>query len=93
MYVDLATKVRRNADTLTALVDDEVVMMSADQGQYFGLSPVGATIWNLTEKPVRVDDIIEKLHQEYDVSVERCKADTLTFLDNMVAAGLMEVVD
>lgn len=92
MNVDLDSKVKRNPDILTAVVDDEIVMMSADQGQYFGLSSIGTYIWNITEDPVQVEALIAMLCQEYDVAVETCEADTLPFLNSMVDAGLMKIV-
>ena len=92
MSVDVNCMVQRNPDILTAVIDDEIVMMSADQGQYFGLSTIGAFIWNLTEYPVPVETLISMLCQSYDVNAETCKADTLPFLNNMVDSGLMEVV-
>lgn len=92
MNIDIDSRVRRNPDILTAVIDDEIVMMSADQGQYFGLNTIGAYIWNMTEDPVPVEKLIAMLCQSYDVSAETCKDDTLPFLNNMIDSGLMEVV-
>lgn len=91
MSVTLETEVQRDADIMAAVVDDEVVMMSADQGQYFGLSTVGAQIWELTESPIVVSDLVQKLCEDYDVDAKECEGDTLSFLDSMVAAGLMHI--
>ncbi|TDO16654.1 MULTISPECIES: PqqD family peptide modification chaperone [Halomonas] len=93
MLVKYDDTVQRNPHILTAEVDDEVVMMSADQGQYFGLSAVGVDIWNLAERPIQVSEVIGRLCQDYDVSIEKCEADTLPFLNEMIAAGLMEIVE
>jgi hypothetical protein len=91
MNVKLDSLIQRNTEILTAVVDDEVVMMSADQGQYFGLSAVGAHIWELAEKPTLVSELVETLCQKYDISFEECESDTLIFLNSMVAAGLIKV--
>ncbi|SFT85437.1 PqqD family peptide modification chaperone [Halomonas saccharevitans] len=92
MKIDINCTVRRNPDILTAVIDDEIVMMSADQGQYFGLSNIGAHIWNMTEDPISVEELIAMLCQSYDVSAQTCKDDTLPFLNNMIDSGLMEVI-
>jgi hypothetical protein len=44
--------VRRKGDWLSAMVGDELVMMSAERGNYLGLTPVGARIWELIEEPL-----------------------------------------
>ena len=47
--------VRKQGDWLAAKVGDELVMMSAEKGNYIGLSEVGARIWELIETPQDVD--------------------------------------
>ena len=44
--------VRKQGDWLAAKVGDELVMMSAEKGNYIGLSEVGARIWELIEEPL-----------------------------------------
>ena len=46
--------VRRQGDWLSARVGDELVMMSAEKGNYIGLSEVGARIWDIIETPSEV---------------------------------------
>jgi hypothetical protein len=43
--------VRKQGDWLAAKVGEELVMMSAEKGNYIGLSEVGARIWELIETP------------------------------------------
>ncbi|RCV91008.1 PqqD family peptide modification chaperone [Billgrantia montanilacus] len=85
--------VRRNPDIIAAGVDEEVVMMSADCGQYFGLSSLAAHIWRLTEEPVRIDNLVELLCQHYDIDPVSCEADTLDFAQKMLDAGLFEEIN
>jgi hypothetical protein len=54
-------KVERKGDWLSARVGDELVMMSAEQGHYIGLSEVGARIWELIAEPVELDELCERL--------------------------------
>lgn len=93
MKLMLDTMVVRDSNTLTAEIDDEVVMMSAEQGKYFGLSAVGVDIWNMAERSVSVREIVRVLCDKYDVDFEKCEGDTLAFLSDMVSAGLMRIVD
>jgi hypothetical protein len=80
--------VRKQGDWLAAKVGDELVMMSAEKGNYIGLSEVGARIWELIETPQDVDAICTQLQDEYDgVTPEACRAEVETFLNELVKHG------
>ena len=53
--------VRRQGDWLSARVGDELVMMSAEKGNYIGLSEVGARIWDIIETPSDVAAVCDRL--------------------------------
>jgi hypothetical protein len=79
--------VRKQGDWLAAKVGGELVMMSAEKGNYIGLSEIGARIWELIETPQEVDVICRKLEEEFDVSPDVCRADVDMFLDELVKHG------
>lgn len=81
------TLVRKQGDWLAAKVGDELVMMSAEKGDYIGLSPVGARIWELIETPREFDAVCARLLEEYDVTAEVCRAEVETFLNELVKHG------
>ena len=71
--------VRKQGDWLAAKVGDELVMMSAEKGNYIGLSEVGARIWELIETPQEVDAVCTQLEDEFEVAPEVCRAEVETF--------------
>lgn len=79
--------VRKQSDWLAAKVGDELVMMSAQKGNYIGLSEVGARIWELIETPQDLDAVCAQLQKEYDVTPEACRAEVETFLNELVKHG------
>jgi hypothetical protein len=80
--------VRKQGDWLAAKVGDELVMMSAEKGNYIGLSEVGARIWELIETPQELDAICTQLQEEYyDVTPEACRAEVETFLNELMKHG------
>ena len=81
----------RNGDQVTAKVDDEVVMMSMQQGEYYGLDSIGSRIWELFAKPNSVENIIETLMQEYDVDRKTCEKDVQEFIQKLVDKGLLKI--
>ncbi|MDD3959678.1 MAG: lasso peptide biosynthesis PqqD family chaperone [Oscillospiraceae bacterium] len=87
--INLESTVRRTGSIVTADMDGETVMMHVESGNYFGLGEVGSTIWAFMEEPVGVREIIEHLSESYDVERERCEAETLDFLNEMVTLGMI----
>ena len=79
--------VRKQGDWLASKVGDELVMMSAEQGHYIGLSEVGARIWELLDTPRDVDAVCAQLLEEYDVAAEICRAEVESFLNELVKHG------
>ncbi|MDO8875885.1 MAG: PqqD family protein [Pseudolabrys sp.] len=76
--------VRKKGDWLAAKVGDELVMMSARNSDYIGLSEVGARIWELIDTPSDVATICARLQQEYDVTADVCRAEVEAFLNELV---------
>jgi hypothetical protein len=72
--------IHRDGDWLAAKVGDELIMMSADKGNYIGLSEVGARIWELIETPRTIDSLCDALVAEYDVDPATCRAEVDSFL-------------
>jgi hypothetical protein len=64
-------------------IDGDVVMMSTESGNYYGLDSVGGRIWNLLGKPRKVGDLISDLLREYDVAKDTCENDVLSLLNGM----------
>ena len=72
-------------------LSDEVVILNMRNGEYFGLNPVGARIWELLQSQVSVQEILDRLLEEYpDVDRETCTEDLLGLLDDLAAAELIE---
>jgi hypothetical protein len=83
------TIIKRNPELVSSDVDGEKVMMSIENGEYFGLDPVGTRIWELIENPIEVNSLIEQLLEEFDVSRELCEQDTLEFLEHLFDKKLL----
>ena len=79
--------ISRQGDWLSAKVGDELVMMSAEKGNYIGLSEVGARIWEIIETPSEFDAVCAQLQDEYEVAPETCRAEVETFLNELVKHG------
>ena len=85
-----STVVVRSGDPLTAVVDEELVMLDARTSAYFGLDGIGTRIWELLEEPRAVDDVCSVLVEEYEVDLERCRAEVINFIGELADAQLVE---
>lgn len=71
-------------------IDEELVLLSANAGFYYTLDPVGSRIWELlSEKPSTVDELADRLMEEYEVDRQTCLNDVQAFIDDMAARKLI----
>ncbi len=91
--IALSTVVIANTDLLsTQLTETESVMLDVANGSYFGVESVAKTIWDSLAEARTIESICALVAATYatdDVDVE---ADTLEFVDQLLAAGLASVV-
>ncbi len=89
--IDKKTILLRNPEILDSEIDGEKVMMSPETGDYFGLKDTANRIWELLEEPREVEQIVQKLTEEYEVEAEQCFRDILPFLEEMLEQHLLKV--
>jgi pyrroloquinoline quinone biosynthesis protein D len=67
-------------------IDDEVVLMHLDTGQFFALKSTGRTIWQLIDGARNKADIQAALMEQFDVDEASCAAELDRFLADMCKA-------
>jgi hypothetical protein len=72
-------------------MDGELVMMGHDQGEYYGLRDVAASIWQHLSEPRTADELCRLVAEEYAVTAEGCRDDVAAFLDELVGKELVRV--
>ncbi len=77
-------KYSRLVNVIDGEIDNHQVIMHINNGNYFGLNPVGKRIWTLIEQPKTLEEIISNLLSEYNISQEQCKTEVQSFLDKCV---------
>ncbi|MCB0994398.1 MAG: PqqD family protein, partial [Acidimicrobiales bacterium] len=86
-----ATVVRRSGEALEAIVDGQAVLLSIDSGDFYELNGTASVIWSLIDGDRSVGEIVEALHDEFDVDEQRCRDEVLDFVGRMVANNLAVV--
>ncbi len=93
MEINLHSLVLKNTSIISSKMDDEVVMMSIDKGNYYGLNPVAAEIWEMLTGPMTVQAIIDRLLEEFDVEPDQCHTEVVAYLTKLVNEGLITISD
>ncbi len=83
------TIIRRNESLLFSKMDEEVVMLSIENSEYYGMNNVGSRIWELIEHPQKVGDLIQLLTKEYEVEQKECENDVLFYLDELLKKNVI----
>ena len=84
--------IRRSDALLSTSLGDDVVMMDVEQGASYGLEAVAARIWALTEQPLSVGSLCDRLVTEYQISPEQCQQEVLAFLGELLNQHLVQIV-
>ncbi|MFZ0429054.1 MAG: lasso peptide biosynthesis PqqD family chaperone [Acidobacteriota bacterium] len=89
MSILAQTMIVRSEQLLTADMDDDLVIMSLKNNNYYSLDAIGKRIWQLIEQPVRVVDLCRQLTAEFEVEPVQCLEDVLQFLQALEDEGLV----
>lgn len=81
--------VQRSPDLPTAQVDDDLILLSVDQGAYFVIGGVGPRIWELLAEPTTLSEITRTICIEYRADEARCHSDVSALLQQLIQNGLV----
>jgi len=86
-----AATFRAIKDQVTCELSDEAVVLHLNDGIYYGLDPIGASIWKLLQTPKTIPEIRDAIMKEYDVEAERCETDLRALLKELADKKLVVV--
>lgn len=70
-------------------IDDEIVVMRLDTGEFLSLTDTGSEIWQLIDGTRGRDDVVAVLAGQYDAPADAIGKDVDGFLDQLRKAGLI----
>jgi hypothetical protein len=76
---------------LSTNLSGDVIILSLEDGIYYGLDHVGARIWALLQTPARVGDLVDRIVAEFDVTRATAEADTRELLGELAARELIRI--
>ena len=91
MNFSITQSITRTPSVLSSQIEDEVVMMSLEEGMYYNLNALGSSVWTMLETPHTLNQIVEKLMAEYEVDKTTCLTQTKAFLESLAERNLIAV--
>jgi hypothetical protein len=82
---------RRSPDSISTVLENETVILDIKSGGYSGLNQVGTVVWNLLANPATFAEIQEAILAEFDVALEECSENLVSFLKELEQNKLIEV--
>jgi hypothetical protein len=79
------------ADQLSTRLGEEIVILGLRDSVYYGLSDVGARIWDLIQTPRTVEEILNTLAAEYEVTAAGAAAGVDRLLRDLEIRGLVAI--
>ena len=92
MTVDTLDRVVRVPDDVVFReLQGEAVVLNLASSTYFGLDPIGTRIWTLCETHGSLRAVWDAMRREFDAPDETLRVDLLSFVDQLIAKGLLTV--
>jgi len=91
--ISLEKYVVRNKDMVWRMVGNEVFIINKDGTVIHQLNIVGSEIWKSSEGNLTISQIIENICNSFEIGADQVNADTIQFVENMLAQGLVELKD
>jgi hypothetical protein len=91
--ISVSTRLQKSLGLLTQTIDDDIVIMHPERGEYFGLHLPGTRIWELLNEPTTCAAIVDTLMGEFEGDRKTIEQDVLHLLREMAKKDLIHVVD
>lgn len=91
--INAASIVKRGKDVPFSQLDDELLAIDAQAGYCYSLNETAGCVWELIATPMPVSAVCAQLRREFAVDEATCLRETLSLLQALCAAGLVQAVD
>lgn len=90
--LDVHSRFSAAPDQVSCELDGQAVILGLADGVYYGLNPVGATIWALLERgPHTVAQLRDAVLEEYEVDAPTAEADLIELMGDLLNRGLVHL--
>lgn len=88
----LKSIVSQKPDTIMEQIDDDVILMSMENNEYYNLNAIASEIWNRIKEPIAIEKVCIDLQNVFEVSPKQCEKDVCGLLEVLVYKEMVDVV-
>jgi coenzyme PQQ biosynthesis protein PqqD len=81
--IRIEERVRRLDGVITQQVEGQTILLRVEDGGYYAIDEVGATIWELCDGERSLGEVISTLAAEFDAPAATISADVLEFVQDL----------
>lgn len=85
------SRIAISADQVSCDLAGEVAILNLKNSTYYGLDPVGASVWSLIQQPKTFAEIRDALLSIYEVDSAQLESDLQVLLGELSAQGLIDI--
>ena len=82
--LDPATRVVRSPEPAQAETGGGLVLLSLENGKYFGLNATGQAIWELIATPISIAQIGQALQARFEFDADHAGASAMAFVSRLI---------
>ena len=83
------TKPKRHPDAASRIYDGEAFIVLPRQSVYKILNSTGTRIWDLIDGNRSIDEMVQVISDEYEVTTEQARIDIAEFIRDLTANGML----
>jgi hypothetical protein len=91
MEITLECQAQRVETLVVAPIENELVLLDVDNGNYYGLDPVASWIWERLEEPQGVALLAQAVTERFDVDLDTATRDLLAFLTELADQAMVRI--
>ena len=91
--INLKTKFKRNPKIIFREVEGLCYILESEKGQLRSLNDTASFIWKACQKPIRGEKIVEKLCDNFDVTVKTAEKDVKAFINKYFTRKFIIKID
>ena len=80
---------QKNEAYIIKEINDDVVILNPNTGDYFGINSVGADFMRMIDGKKAFTEIVDEMNKMYDVSYEILSADLTALVDSLVKNNIL----
>jgi hypothetical protein len=81
-------KPKRNKNVAWRVIEEEAILISSEDSMLHSLDEVATLIWEMADGEHTIDQIVDRVCDDYDVERDRARKDTVEFLEKLAGEDL-----